>query len=360
MSAQIPPLYPFSAVVGHEKLQVALLLNAISPQIGGVVIRGEKGTAKTTTVRAFAGLLEGAPLINLPIGATEDRVVGALDLETILHSGRAEYRPGLLAAANGGVLYVDEVNLLADHIVDALLDAAATGIVTVERDGISHSAAAKFVLVGTMNPEEGELRPQLLDRFGLSVAVEASRDVAVRTEIMRRRLEFDRNPRMFCEKWRAQELELERTIAEAKQLVGSIELSDTNLERIGFICASFDVDGMRADLVIARTAIAHAALKGRVEVTDEDIRVAAELALAHRKRRNPFDEPGLDESQLDEVMDQAQQSHPDEDPFESSEQHNRDQPPASQDDDSNTPDMSETEEVSADQGATFRGPTATP
>lgn len=166
--------YPFSAVVGQDELRLALILTAISPRIGGVVIRGEKGTAKTTTVRAFAGLLGDAPLVNLPLGSTEDRVVGSLNMETVLTTGRAEYQPGLLAQADGGVLYVDEVNLLADHLVDALLDAAASGRVSIERDGISHSSPANFVLVGTMNPEEGELRPQLLDRFGLAVDVAAS------------------------------------------------------------------------------------------------------------------------------------------------------------------------------------------
>ena len=174
------PGYPFSAVVGQDQLRLALILTAIAPRIGGVVVRGEKGTAKTTTVRAFSALLGDAPLVNLPIGATEDRVVGSLNVEKILTTGHAEYQPGLLAQADGGVLYVDEVNLLADHLVDALLDAAATGAVTIERDGISHTSSANFVLVGTMNPEEGELRPQLLDRFGLAVDVAASRDVEVR------------------------------------------------------------------------------------------------------------------------------------------------------------------------------------
>lgn len=305
-------LYPFSAVVGQDRLRLALILCAISPRIGGVVIRGEKGTAKTTTVRAFASLLGDAPLVDLPIGATEDRVVGSLDMETILTTGKAHYNPGLLSQADGGVLYVDEVNLLADHLVDSLLDAAATGQVTVERDGISHSSPANFVLVGTMNPEEGELRPQLLDRFGLAVDVVASKDVEVRAEIMRRRLAFESTPQSFVQSWAHENASTAQLIHEAKQRVQQLQLSDVNLSRIAHLCAAFDVDGMRADLVIARTALAHAAWRGASTVEDEDIRIAAELALPHRRRRDPFDEPGLDQDQLDQEMDNAQKQHPDE------------------------------------------------
>ncbi|PME08576.1 magnesium chelatase [Corynebacterium ulcerans] len=305
-------LYPFSAVVGQDRLRLALILCAISPRIGGVVIRGEKGTAKTTTVRAFASLLGDAPLVDLPIGATEDRVVGSLDMETILTTGKAHYNPGLLSQADGGVLYVDEVNLLADHLVDSLLDAAATGQVTVERDGISHSSPANFVLVGTMNPEEGELRPQLLDRFGLAVDVVASKDVEVRAEIMRRRLAFESTPQSFVQSWAHEDASTAQLIHEAKQRVRQLQLSDVNLSRIAHLCAAFDVDGMRADLVIARTALAHAAWHGASTVEDEDIRIAAELALPHRRRRDPFDEPGLDQDQLDQEMDNAQKQHPDE------------------------------------------------
>ena len=346
-----PTNYPFSAVVGQEQLRLALILTAIAPRIGGVVIRGEKGTAKTTTVRAFAKLLGGAPLVNLPIGATEDRVVGALDLETVLTTGKATYKPGLLAEANNGVLYVDEVNLLADHLVDALLDAAATGLVTIERDGISHSAPANFVLVGTMNPEEGELRPQLLDRFGLSVDVAASKDIAVRAEIMRRRLSFEDNPAQFAHAWSEQDASVAQQIVHAKKLLPAVQLSDTNMEWIAHVCAAFDVDGMRADLVIARTAVAHAAWQGRHHVTDEDIKVAAELALPHRQRRNPFDEPGLDQQQLDDTMAEAEQQHPetDSDPT----------PPAQQPPVDEQQDAGEQEVTGADQGATFRGSAAT-
>ncbi|MDU0477939.1 AAA family ATPase [Staphylococcus chromogenes] len=312
------PGFPFTAVVGQERLQLALILNAINPRIGGVVVRGEKGTAKTTTVRAFAELIDG-PLVNLPIGATEDRVVGSLDLEAVLTTGRANFQPGLLSQADGGVLYVDEVNLLPDHLVDVLLDAASTGAVTVERDGISHSAPASFVLVGTMNPEEGELRPQLLDRFGLAVEVAASRDVSVRAEIMRRRLAYESSPATFVAGYVEDAQSLAQKIAAARVSVDKVQLSDVMLQRIAHLCASFDVDGMRADLVIARAAVAHAAWRGAFAVEDADIRVAAELALPHRKRRNPFDDTGLDESELDEALDQARSEIPDSEPSEPSE-----------------------------------------
>ncbi|AZA11664.1 ATP-binding protein [Corynebacterium gerontici] len=345
-------LFPFSAVVGQDRLQLALILTAIQPRIGGVVIRGEKGTAKTTTVRAFARLLFDAPLINLPIGATEDRVVGSIDMETVLTTGRAEYQPGLMAAADGGVLYVDEVNLLADHLVDALLDAAATGVVSVERDGVSYSSPANFVLVGTMNPEEGELRPQLLDRFGLAVDVAASRDVEVRAEIMRRRLAFEDAPEHYAAQWQTRDQALAEQIVAARERLGALALSEVNLARIAHLCATFDVDGMRADLVIARTALAHAAWRGASQVEDEDIRVAAELALPHRKRRNPFDEPGLDQDQLDDAMDQAQQEHPDPQESDTEQQpQQQDSPQPNEPGDTPTQDG---KEDSAATGAPFR------
>lgn len=301
--------YPFTAVVGQERLRLALILNMINPAIGGVVVRGEKGTAKTTTIRGFANIIDG-PLVNLPIGATEDRVVGSLDMETVLTTGRAEYKPGLLAQAHGGILYVDEVNLLADHLVDALLDAAATGQVTVERDGLSHTTPARFVLVGSMNPEEGELRPQLLDRFGLAVDVVASREVPVRAEIMRRRLAFEADPAAFVAQHREEEIALAEQLEAARSTVGDVVLSDAGLEQIASVCAAFDVDGMRADLVIARAATAHAAWRGATQVGEEDIKVAAELALPHRRRRNPFDEPGLDQQQLEDALEEAHNNSP--------------------------------------------------
>lgn len=309
--------YPFSAIVGHDRLRLALLLCAVRPEIGGVLIRGEKGTAKSTAVRALAAVLaqadDEARLVELPIGATEDRVIGSLDLEKVLTDGQHAFSPGLLARADGGVLYVDEVNLLPDHLVDVLLDAAAMGRVHVERDGVSHSYESRFVLVGTMNPEEGELRPQLLDRFGLTVDVAASRDVAVRTEVIRRRLAFESDPRGFCAQWAQADTDLAHRITEARRLIGHVVLDDTELNRIAAVCAAFDVDGMRADLVLARTAIAHAAWRGAAAVAAEDVRVAAELALPHRRRRDPFDDPGIDPAELDEALS-AGESEPEPDP----------------------------------------------
>ncbi len=332
--------FPFSAVVGHGDLRLALLLNAVHPGVGGVLVRGEKGTAKSTAVRALAALLPpldvvagcrfscgptapdpgcpdgphkpGAPrshrrarLVELPVGATEDRLIGSLDLERALAEGVRAYQPGLLADAHRGVLYVDEVNLLHDHLVDALLDAAAMGRAHVERDGVSVSHAARFLLVGTMNPEEGELRPQLLDRFGLAVEVRAARDVATRTEVVRRRLAFDDDPVGFAAAWASAEGETAARIADAQARVGSVTLPDAELRRIAAVCAAFDVDGMRADLVIARAAMAHAAWRGGAVVEEEDVRVAARLALPHRRRRDPFDESGVDEQALDDALEQA-------------------------------------------------------
>jgi magnesium chelatase subunit D len=303
--------YPFSAIVGHDRLRLALVLCAVRPEIGGVLIRGEKGTAKSTAVRGLAKVLsavDGASLVELPIGATEDRVVGSLDLQKVLRDGEHAFSPGLLARAHGGVLYVDEVNLLHDHLVDVLLDAAAMGRVHVERDGVSHSHEARFVLIGTMNPEEGELRPQLLDRFGLTVDVRASRDVDVRADVIRQRMAYEADPAGFAEGHAEADVELARRIAAARASITSVTLPDNELRRIAALCAAFDVDGMRADLVVARTAVAHAAWRGAEAVAEEDIRVAAELALPHRRRRDPFDDPGLDPGQLDEAMSQASES----------------------------------------------------
>lgn len=315
--------YPFSAVVGHDELRLALTLCAIAPAVGGVLVRGEKGTAKSTAARALAPLLPPRPdgadarLVELPIGATEDRVVGSLDLHRALGEGAVDFTPGLLADADGGILYVDEVNLLSDHLVDVLLDAAAMGRVTVERDAVSRSYPARFVLVGTMNPEEGELRPQLLDRFGLAVDVRASREVDVRVEVMRRRLAFESDPAGFAAEYAAADTALADRIATARERLPRVTLPDAELRRIAAVCAAFDVDGMRADLVIARAALAHAAWRGVDEVTEDDVRVAAALALPHRKRRDPFDEPGLDDQELDRAFDDARQNEdpdPDTDP----------------------------------------------
>jgi magnesium chelatase subunit D len=315
--------YPFSAIVGHDQLRLALLLCAVRPEIGGALIRGEKGTAKTTAVRGLAALLAaasgdgGAGLVEMPLGATEDRVIGSLDLQRVLRDGEHAFSPGLLARAHGGVLYVDEVNLLHDHLVDVLLDAAAMGRVHIERDGISHSHEARFVLIGTMNPEEGELRPQLLDRFGLTVEVHASRDIDVRVQVIRQRMAYEADPDGFAERFAQADAELAGRIATARALVDDVVLPDNELRRIAALCAAFDVDGMRADLVVARTAAAHAAWRGALSVEEQDIRVAAELALPHRRRRDPFDDPGLDRDQLDEALAQAgadPESDPEPDP----------------------------------------------
>ena len=325
--------YPFSALVGQDRLRLALILCAVRPDIGGVLIRGEKGTAKSTAVRGLAEVLAAvdadARLVELPIGATEDRVVGSIDLQKVLRDGEHAFSPGLLARAHGGVLYVDEVNLLHDHLVDVLLDAAAMGRVHIERDGVSHSHEARFMLVGTMNPEEGELRPQLLDRFGLTVDVYASREVDVRVEVIRRRMSYEVDPAGFGDRDAAADAELADRIAKARASVSSVLLPDSELRRIAALCAAFDVDGMRADLVVARTAVAHAAWRGAtgaseatgndLVVTEADIRIAAELALPHRRRRDPFDDPGLDPGQLDDAMAQAEaesrsEPEPDSDP----------------------------------------------
>jgi magnesium chelatase subunit D len=312
--------YPFSAIVGHDQLRLALLLCAVRPEIGGALIRGEKGTAKSTAVRGLAALLSAATgsadagLVEMPLGATEDRVIGSLDLQRVLRDGEHAFSPGLLARAHGGVLYVDEVNLLHDHLVDLLLDAAAMGRVHIERDGISHSHEARFVLIGTMNPEEGELRPQLLDRFGLTVDVHASRDVDVRVQVIRQRMAYEADPEAFAERYADADAELARRIAVARALVDDVVLPDNELRRIAALCAAFDVDGMRADLVVARTAAAHAAWRGANTVEEQDIRVAAELALPHRRRRDPFDDPGIDRDQLDAALSQAGADQPEPDP----------------------------------------------
>ncbi|MCQ4044956.1 putative cobaltochelatase [Streptantibioticus rubrisoli] len=332
--------YPFTAIVGMDDLRLALLLNAVSPAVGGVLVRGEKGTAKSTAVRALSALMPpvevvpgcrfscdprtpdpGCPdgphdladggtdrparMVELPVGASEDRLVGALDIERALAEGEKAFEPGLLAAAHRGVLYVDEVNLLHDHLVDLLLDAAAMGASYVEREGVSVRHAARFLLVGTMNPEEGELRPQLLDRFGLTVEVSASRDPGQRVEVVRRRLAYDEDPAAFAARWAAEEDELRQRIAAARELLPSVRLGDAALRQIASVCAAFEVDGMRADIVTARTATALAAWAGRTEVLEEDVRQAALLALPHRRRRNPFDAPGLDEQKLDEALEDS-------------------------------------------------------
>ncbi|MFJ6790586.1 putative cobaltochelatase [Streptomyces angustmyceticus] len=332
------PQYPFTAVVGMDDLRLALLLNAVSPAVGGVLVRGEKGTAKSTAVRALASLMPpvdvvggcrfacapaapdpGCPdgphqaaaveerptrMVELPVGASEDRLVGALDIERALSEGVKAFEPGLLADAHRGILYVDEVNLLHDHLVDLLLDAAAMGASYVEREGVSVRHAARFLLVGTMNPEEGELRPQLLDRFGLTVEVAASREPDERVAVVRRRLAYDADPAGFTAGWAAEEDALRARITAARELLPRVTLGDGALRQIAATCAAFEVDGMRADIVMARTATALAAWAGRSDVLEEDVRQAALLALPHRRRRNPFDAPGLDEDKLDRTLEE--------------------------------------------------------
>jgi magnesium chelatase subunit D len=292
--------FPFSAVVGHDEAKLALLLNAVDPRIGGVLLRGQKGSAKSTLARGLAALLPGAaPFVELPLGATEDRVVGTLDIEAALTAGRRRFQPGLLAQAHGGVLYVDEVNLLADHLVDVLLDVAASGVNRVEREGVSESHPARFVLVGSMNPEEGELRPQLLDRFGLSVEMATSTDPADRADAVRRRLSHDEDGEGFAARWRAEEADLAARLAAARPAALPAEV----LEATVALCASLGAEGLRADLVVCRAAAALAGWEGRGAATLDDVRRVAPLALAHRRRRGPFDEAGIDRSEVDEALE---------------------------------------------------------
>ncbi len=335
------PVFPFTAIVGQDALREALLACAVDPAIGGVLVRGERGTAKSTAVRALAPLLPAvevidgcafaaapggeeaadcpdgphapdAPtvaravrLVELPVGATADRLIGTLDLESALASGKNVFQPGLIAAAHRGILYVDEVNLLPDHLVDVLLDAAAMGRNHVERDGVSASHPARFLLVGTMNPEEGELRPQLLDRFGLSVEVAASADPSERAEVIRRRLAHDADPEGFAARFAADQRSLASRIAAARERLASVRLPERALMLIAGTCARLGVDGLRADIVCARAAGALAALDGADEVSDDHVRRAAALALSHRRRRGPLESPGLAPGELDEAMREA-------------------------------------------------------
>jgi magnesium chelatase subunit D len=303
------PHFPFSAIVGQEEMKRALIFNAIDPSIGGVLITGTRGTAKSTAARAIAALLpaievvEGdafnsaprpgkaeksvripTPFVNLPVGATEDRVLGALDVERVLHSGEKHFEPGLLARANRGVLYVDEVNLLPDHLVDVLLDAVAMGVNRVEREGVSFTHEARVILIGTMNPEEGELRPQLLDRFGLSVAVAGYFEPEMRKEVVRRRIAFETDPRAYVERWIDAEKELSNRIGRARSLLASVSVPDGQFDALVEACAEARADGLRADIVAYKTARAVAAFEGRAEVNVSDVKEALALALAHRRR----------------------------------------------------------------------------
>lgn len=341
------PVYPFSAIVGQEYLKQALILNAINPRIGGVLIRGEKGTAKSTAVRGLARLLPpitvvqgclyhcdpdqpaglcatctthretGEPfaidqrlthLVELPVSASEDRVVGSLDIEHAITEGSRRFEPGLLAHAHRGVLYVDEVNLLDDHLVDLLLDAAAMGVNTVEREGMSISHPSRFMLVGTMNPEEGELRPQLLDRFGLAVEVQGLPDVRSRTLVIERRMAYEADPGAFRERWQTQEARQAKRIVSAQTILSSVRISKKDMEMVAHLSLELAVDGHRADLTVLETARTHAAWEGRKTIKQQDILLAAELAFPHRMRRQPFVEPGMDGSYLQSALQRISQA----------------------------------------------------
>ncbi len=294
--------FPFSAVVGHEEAKLALLLAAAEPAIGGVLLRGQKGSAKTTLARGLARLLApGAGFVELPVGATEDRLIGSIDLAAALTGGEVRFAPGLLAAAHGGVLYVDEVNLLPDHLVDVLLDVAATGVNRVEREGVSHAHPSRFVLIGSMNPEEGDLRPQLLDRFGLAADVASSTDPVERAEAVRRRMAFDIDPAGFGPRWTGEDDGWRARLAQARPAA----LPDDLIRTVSALCASVGAEGLRADLVICRAAAALAGLEGRPATTVDDVRRVAPLALAHRRRRHPFDDPGMPAGDIDEALDDA-------------------------------------------------------
>jgi Mg-chelatase subunit ChlI len=337
-------IYPFSAIVGQDRMRRALILNAVYPRIGGVLIRGERGTAKSTAARALAALLpeeavvEGCrfgcnphdpshwctecleraaasdqplpsvmrptPFVNLPVSATEDRVVGTLDIERAIQKGERHFEPGVLAAANRGLLYIDEVNLLDDHVVDILLDSAAMGMNIVEREGISFSHPARFILVGTMNPEEGDLRPQLLDRFALSVDIRGILDKRARVEIMQRNVAFEQDSESFREEWLEQEQALSAQIQKARQLVDSVTYTSRDLLIIADLTSSMEVDGHRSDLVILKAARAQAALDGRARINQNDIALAAELALPHRVKSGPFRKSDLGVEALEERIEQ--------------------------------------------------------
>jgi magnesium chelatase subunit D len=334
--------YPFAAIVGQEQLKRALLLCAVDPTLGGVLIRGDKGTAKSTAARGLtdvllpiektpgcafncapdaplaecaacqtdnqpeaAPVLAPVPFINLPLGATEDRVLGSLDFERALKDGKQAFKPGLLAAAHRGLLYIDEVNLLADHLVDVLLDVCAMGTNTIQREGLSVSHPARITLLGTMNLEEGDLRPQLLDRFGMMVEVAAPRDAAIRSEVVRRRLAFEADPAGFTQSWQAATNALREKVQTAYTLLPQVALSDTLFDFISQLCCEFEVASLRADIVMNKAARGIAALDGRTTATAEDIRDAAELVLPHRRRRKPFEQSGLDKEKLEHLMQQA-------------------------------------------------------
>ena len=330
---QAPPkthrvVFPFTAIVGQEEMKLALLLNVIDPKIGGVMIMGDRGTGKSTTIRALADLLpeidvvENDPynshpsdpdlmsdsvrqmleeqgslpishkkviMVDLPLGATEDRVCGTIDIEKALSEGVKAFEPGLLAKANRGILYVDEVNLLDDHLVDVLLDSAASGWNTVEREGISIRHPARFVLVGAGNPEEGELRPQLLDRFGMHAEIHTVKEPNLRVQIVEQRSEFDGDPQQFCETYQTQQDDLQNSLVQAQNLLPSVNIDYDLRVKISEVCSELDVDGLRGDIVTNRASKALAAFEGRTEVTVDDIRRTMVLCLRHRLRKDPLE-----------------------------------------------------------------------
>ena len=378
MPEKTEPRFPFTAIVGQTAMKRALILNAVNTRIGGVLIRGKKGTAKSTAVRSLANLLpevsvlrgcpyscppenrqglcqwcqppgEYAPavtrqvrIVDLPVGATEDRLVGSLDIEQAIKTGSRSFEPGLIAATHRGILYVDEVNLLNDHLVDVLLDAAAMGRNYVEREGISVSHAAEFILVGTMNPEEGDLRPQLLDRFGLAVEVDSAFTPDERQEVVRRRIAYELDPFAFMADWQESEAAERDKILRSQELLARVTVPDDMLELITGICHEYQVDGLRADIVMYKAASTIAAYEGRDEVIAEDVREAAEMALLHRQRRQPFQQPHLATEQLDSMIDEYQNRPQNREPQEQ----NNSQPEEQDDGD---PDSSDQEEQQPDR-----------
>ena len=378
------PSFPFTAIVGQTAMKRALLLNTVNPRIGGVLIRGKKGTAKSTAVRSLASLLpqvtvlQGCPyscspegrqglcqwcetgsndnppvshqvrIVDLPVGASEDRLVGSLDIEQAIKTGTKSFEPGLIAAAHRGILYIDEVNLLNDHLVDVLLDASAMGRNYVEREGISVSHSAEFILVGTMNPEEGDLRPQLLDRFGLAVEVDGIMAAEERREVVRRRMAYEADPIAFMERWDDEEERERERLLNSRALLDKVTVSDDILGLITEICAEYQVDGLRGDIVMYKTASTIAAYDGRTEVDLEDVREAALLALLHRQRRQPFQQPHLVTEQLDNMLEEYQNQSHSREPQDSNQSPSRDH----NEDDSEPPDLGDEEEDNApDSGA---------
>ncbi|VVE71944.1 magnesium chelatase [Pandoraea captiosa] len=286
-SIALPPPFPLTALVGQTSLRDALLLVAVDPSIGGVLVSGPRGTAKSTAARSLADLLPDCPFVTLPLGASEARLIGALDIDEALRGGGVKFSPGLLARAHQGVLYVDEVNLLADSLVDVVLDVAASGVNVVERDGVSHRHAARFMLVGTMNPEEGELRPQLLDRFGLMVALENCFDVQVRQQIVRTRLAFDLDPVGFHARHAQAQAVQRQRVLDARAALGAVEIDDDVHDAVSELCIAAQVDGMRADLIMLRAARALAALESSPAATRAHVRRVADLVLRHRRHAAP-------------------------------------------------------------------------